>query len=41
MSKDKYTRTFLRKMEATEFILHQIFLQRVGKVFTNSSTFIT
>ena len=41
MFKDKYTRIFLRQIEAIVFIFLQLFLQRVGKVFTNSSPFIT
>ena len=41
MFKDKYTRIVLRKIEAIVFIFLQLFLQRAGKVFTNSSTFIT
>ena len=41
MSKDKYTRIFLRQIEAIVFIFLQLFLQRAGKVFTNSSLFIT
>ena len=41
MSKDKYTRIFLRQIEAIVFIFLQLFLQRAGNVFTNSSTFIT
>ena len=41
MSKDKYTRMFLRQIEAIVFNSLQLFLQRAGKVFTNSSTFIT
>ena len=41
MSKDKYTRIFLRQIEAIVFIFLQLFLQRAGNVFTNSSPFIT
>ena len=32
---------FLRQMEAIVFIFLELFLQRAGKVFTNSSPFIT
>ena len=41
MFKDKYTGIFLRQIEAIVFVFLQLFLQRVGKVFTNSSPFIT
>ena len=41
MFKDNYKRIFLRQIEAVVFIFRQLFLQRAGKVFTNSSPFIT
>ena len=39
MFKDKYTSTFSRRIEAIVFLNQSNILQRVKKVFTNSSLF--
>ena len=39
MFKDKYTSTFSRRIEANMFLNQSNILQRVKKMFTNSSLF--